>query len=141
MQKHYLVNFDTHMKCIGLGLIFSLCLIVVQAQTTADSLQKDVKADPRLKTAVAKHTEINGRSRTKGYRVQIYFGVDNEKAKSIKSKFLTDHANDAHAYIVYEAPNFKVRIGDFRSRLEAYRFLRKIKAEFPTAFIVETDIE
>lgn len=131
------------MKHLSLSLIFCfLFLRSIFAQTPpSDSLQKDVVADPRVKTAVSKHTEVNSRIRAKGYRVQIYFGVDNDKAKAVKSKFLSVYADDAHAYVVYEAPNFKVRVGDFRTRLEAYRFLRKIKAEFPTAFIVETEIE
>jgi hypothetical protein len=34
---------------------------------------------------------------------------------------------EVQAYIVYDEPNFKVKIGDFRSRLEAYAFLQQIK--------------
>lgn len=123
-------------------LLFILLPLVSSAQTpSADSLQRDVKADPRVKTAVNKHIDTNVKSKSKGYRVQLYSGVDNDKAKNIKSKFLNEYGKDAHAYIVYDAPNFKLRVGDFRTRLDAYRFLRKIKANFPSAYIVETEIE
>ncbi|MCU0432058.1 MAG: SPOR domain-containing protein [Bacteroidia bacterium] len=130
---------------IRFSLLFLLLLgsFVLRAQTSpaTDSLQRDVNADPRLKTAVSKHAEVNANSKMKGWRVQIHYSADQDKAKSIKSKFLGKYASEAHAYITYDAPNFKVRVGDFRTQLEAYRFLKKIKAEYPEAFIVECEIE
>ncbi|MGL4596946.1 MAG: SPOR domain-containing protein [Bacteroidia bacterium] len=125
-------------------LLFISVLMVVPAtaQTAAsDSLQRGVDADARTTELVNKHAEINAKGKTKGYRVQIYFGVDNAKAKEVKSKFLSSYGTDAHGYVVYDLPNFKVRVGDFRTRMEAYRFLKKIKADFPSAFIVESEIE
>lgn len=119
-------------------LFFSPAL---SAQTASDSIQKGVVADPRLQTLVAKHDEVNTHKKAKGYRVQIYFGADKTKANEQKAKFLGRYPNDINAYEVYEVPNFKVRVGDFRTRLEAYRFLKKIRAEFPSAFIVESEIE
>ena len=113
----------------------------LSAQTAADSLQKDVHADPRLTTLVGKHGEVNAHGKEKGYRVQIYFGADKAKANEYKAKFLGRYAGDVKAYEIYDLPNFKIRVGDFRSRMDAYRFLKKIKSEFPSAFIVESEIE
>ncbi|MEO5644162.1 MAG: SPOR domain-containing protein [Bacteroidia bacterium] len=121
-------------------LVFAGHLSLV-AQTASDSLQKDVHADPRLQTLVGKHEEVNAHSKEKGYRVQIYFGADKTKANEFKARFLGRYSGNIKAYEVYEVPNFKIRVGDFRSRMEAYRFLKKIKSEFPSAFIVESDIE
>lgn len=116
---------------------------VADAQTTgpADTLQTGVHADPRLKVLVSKHNDILKRGQAQGYRVQIYFGADKTKAKEVKSRFLASYASEAKAYEIYEQPNFKVRVGDFRSRLEAYRFLKKIRADFPASFIVGSKIE
>lgn len=114
---------------------------MVIGQTPADTLQTGVHADPRLKTLVFKHNDVLKRGQAAGYRVQIYFGTDKTKAKEVKSRFLASYASEAHAYEIYEQPNFKVRVGDFRSRLEAYRFLKKIRADFPASFIVESKIE
>ncbi|MCA6361770.1 MAG: SPOR domain-containing protein [Bacteroidetes bacterium] len=126
----------------SLLLVLLFVTLGLRAQTpSTDSLQRDVNADPRLKTAVGKHIETNANAKMKGWRVQIHYGADNDRAKSIKSKFLGKYASEAHAYITYDAPNFKVRVGDFRTQLEAYRFLKKIKAEYPEAFIVECEIE
>lgn len=111
------------------------------AQTAAPAPSVEVVADKRVGTLVEKHTEINQRGKGKGYRVQIYFGSDKAKAKEMKAKFLNLYGREMRAYEPYEQPNFKIRVGDFRTRMEAYRFWKKIKADFPTAFIVESDIE
>ena len=121
-----------------LGILINLPLL---AQTASDSIQKDVHADPRLQTLVGKHVEVNTHGKEKGYRVQIYFGADKTKANEFKARFLGRYSGDIKAYEVYDVPNFKIRVGDFRSRLDAYRFLKKIRAEFPSAFIVESEIE
>jgi hypothetical protein len=118
--------------CLGAGL---------QAQTVSDSIQKGVNADPRLQTLVGKHVEVNTHGKEKGYRVQIYFGADKTKANEMKAKFLGHYSSDIKAYELYDVPNFKVRVGDFRTRMDAYRFLKKIRSEFPSAFIVESEIE
>ncbi|HEU4717414.1 MAG TPA: SPOR domain-containing protein [Bacteroidia bacterium] len=110
-------------------------------QSAADSLQKGVECDPRVKSLVEKDMQIKSEVKEKGYRVQIFFGTDKAKAKDEKARFLAKYGTEVHAYEVYEVPNFKIRVGDFRTRLEAYRFLKEIKGDFPTAFIVESDIE
>lgn len=77
-----------------------------------------------------------------GYRVQIYFDSGNQskkKANDVKTQFLAKNP-DKPCYLVYQAPNFKVRVGDFRSRYEAYKFYREIKNDFPSAYIVKDEI-
>jgi hypothetical protein len=114
---------------------------IAKGQTPADTMQTGVHADPRVKVLVFKHNDVLKRGQANGFRVQIYFGTDKAKAREMKSRFLATYASEAHAYEIYEQPNFKVRVGDFRSRLEAYRFLKKIRADFPASFIVASKIE
>jgi hypothetical protein len=45
------------------------------------------------------------------------------------------------AYEKYDQPNFNIRVGNFRTKLEAYKFLKQVQPEFPTAFIVQDEIE
>jgi len=138
----FLVNFGLMIRSVFILLFLVSGMACLHAQTAADSIQKDVDADARLQTLVNKDVEINSEGKEKGYRVQIYFGADKTQANEIKAKFLAEFPNDdVHAYDIYEVPNFKIRVGDFRTRLEAYAFLKKIKADFPMAFIVESDIE
>ncbi len=122
-----------------------LCMLAgsfaLNAQTPADSIQRGVECDPRVHTLVNKHTEVNAEGKSEGYRVQIYFGGDKTKAREAKSRFLSQHSDELRAYEIYEAPNFKIRVGDFRTKLEAYRFLKEVRSDFPSAFIVESEIE
>ena len=41
-----------------------------------------------------------------------------------------------NSYLNYDEPYYKVRVGDFRTRLDATRFLKTIQNEYPSAFIV-----
>lgn len=87
-----------------------------------------------------KHLQINSENESiDGYRIQIHFGGEREKAKTIKTKFLQQFP-DVAAYEVYQQPNFKVRVGDFRTRLEAQKFMSEINTYFPSAFIVADEI-
>ena len=43
------------------------------------------------------------------------------------------------AYIVFDDPNFKVKVGDFRTRLEAYAFLQQIK-EVYKGYVIKDNI-
>ncbi len=73
-----------------------------------------------------KHIEINSKAPIKGYRVKIHFGTDKNKAKEIKGNFLARFPA-VSAYEKYDQPNFNIRVGDFRTKLEAYKFLKEIQ--------------
>jgi hypothetical protein len=106
----------------------------------ADTGKIEIVQDFRIKELAQKHVEVNEKAPIKGYRVKIHFGGDKAKANEIKSKFMSRFP-DVPAYTKYDQPNFNVRVGDFRTKLEAYRFLKLVQADFPSAFIVQDEIE
>ncbi|WP_445733720.1 SPOR domain-containing protein [Mariniflexile sp.] len=67
------------------------------------------------------------------YKIQIYNGNRSGAGTAIKE--FGDSFSDWRATDTYEPPNFKVWVGNFRTRLEADRALKKIKSKFPAAFI------
>ena len=75
----------------------------------------------------------------KGFRVQIFNGNKSDCLKQ-RGQFLKIY-HDVPAYLLYEVPEYRTQIGDFRTRLEAEAFLRKIINEFPGSFVVETNIK
>jgi hypothetical protein len=105
-----------------------------------DTGKIELVQDYKVKELLNKHIEINSKSSIKGYRVKIHFGTDKNKAKEIKANFSSQFP-DIPAYERYDQPNFNIRVGDFRTKLEAYKFLKEVQAEFPSAFIVQDDIE
>ncbi|NEN21902.1 SPOR domain-containing protein [Cryomorpha ignava] len=89
-------------------------------------------------------TQLNERKKeypTKmdGYRVQIYFG-DRSAAQEKRGAFVRSNP-ELGAYLSYLAPNFRLRVGDFRSRLEAEKLKKEIARNFPGCYIVKDKIE
>lgn len=75
-----------------------------------------------------------------GYRVQIFLGNDRRVAEDTKRSFLVKHPETA-AYLSWLAPNFRLRVGDLRTRLEAERLLHELKPTYPGSYIVQDEIE
>jgi hypothetical protein len=78
-----------------------------------------------------------------GYRILIFSDSGNyskNAALNAKEEF-EKRFPDIDAYIFFEEPNYKVRVGNFRSRLEAERCLHKISNIYSNTIIVPDFIE
>ena len=67
------------------------------------------------------------------YKIQVYQG-NRSGAETAKSKFASDY-DEWPISMEYETPNYKIWVGNFRSRLEADKALIKIKKNYTNAFI------
>jgi hypothetical protein len=125
---------------IFIFLFFSSASVFAQTMPISkDSLT--MRADPRIMKLQKKYVELNKlRQSVSGYRVQIHFGNEREKAKEIKTQFLKTFP-DIPAYESYQSPNFRIRVGDYRSKLEASKYLMQISGAFPSSFIVTDNIK
>ena len=127
-------------------LFFSFGVSIAHAQSSdslkAFAVDSNIIQDKRVSELVLKHVLINEtkKGKMKGYRVQIHFGPEKTKALDVKSKFMAQN-HDVASYLDYQQPYFKIRVGDFRTKLEAYKLLQQISGDFPGAFIVSDDIE
>jgi hypothetical protein len=74
-----------------------------------------------------------------GYRILIYFDQDKSKSEQQKSYFMNMYSEHT-AYIDYLAPNYRVRVGNFRTKLEAEHLKQEILSVFPTAIVVSDKI-
>ena len=100
----------------------------------------EIVEDYKIKKLLRKQIELNKERPTKGYRVKIHFGADKSQAYEIKKEF-SEKFKEIPVYFKYDQPNFNVRVGDFRTKLEAYKCLKEIQSEYPSAFIVQDEIE
>jgi hypothetical protein len=130
---------------ISLLLILMLCSLTMRAQkvitTTEDDSTLTLTRDERYDKLVEKQKEINVTAQTMpGYRIQIYFGGNRQKASEVKLDFSSSYPQIS-AYLTYQQPNFKVRIGDYRSRFEAQKFLKEIEGKYPATFIVPDEVK
>ena len=95
-------------------------------------INSDSKVDTLLHILKEENIKKDGMD---GYRVQIFQGTK-EEAYQVKARFISNHEN-VKAYIRFQSPDFRVRVGDFRTRSEAINLKNKIKNEFPGAFMIE----
>lgn len=82
--------------------------------------------------------EHQGRNNLKGFRVQVFVGERN-RATDIKGQAEILFPG-VPVEINYLAPNFRVRLGNFRTYLEADAFLQQVKSSFNNAYVVPDEI-
>lgn len=103
-----------------------------------------IQGDPNIETILAKHVSFNENVKGfPGYRIQIFFESGNyskNKAFGEKSKFISRYP-DVAAYVIFQEPYYKVRVGNFRNKLEAEAFKMKIIDQWSEAYIVKDDID
>ena len=75
----------------------------------------------------------------KGYKIQLFYG--NEKdAYEVRDEFKAVFP-EITTKIIFSSPEWKVQVGNYKTRLEADSALVEIKLDFPNAIIFATDIE
>ncbi len=121
-------------------LIFNFSFFI--APVFSQGSRFSVTGDVAVNAMVERHVEFNNRVKTiPGFRVQIasFSGANSKNsAFSLRDRFVIDYPA-VQAYIVFDEPNFKVKVGDFRTRLEAYAFLQQIK-EVYKGYIIKDNI-
>ena len=99
--------------------------------------------DYKIESLLEKKLAVNeARPAQFGYRIQIISvtGANSrDKVNVEKAKILRDY-KDVRVYVVYNAPYFKVRLGDFRTKLNAVQFLNTISDKYPQAFVVKDKV-
>tara|TARA_B100001248_G_scaffold9263_1_gene6132 strand:- start:1007 stop:1441 length:435 start_codon:yes stop_codon:yes gene_type:complete len=86
---------------------------------------------------ISSNEEINF---IKGYRVQIVISQNEKELQDVKIEI--EKSIDEKTYIIFELPNYKLRVGNFLNRKEAENFQKKIvRLGYRTAWVVPTMIE
>jgi hypothetical protein len=118
---------------------FILCAVPAFAQTKG---KVEIIKDARIDTFAARRADLNktvGVDATNGFRVQIFTGTNRKDAYNAQTKF-QEQFPDIRTYVIYNEPNFKVRAGDFRTRLEAEKLQEDLKKWFDGMFIIQEKI-
>ncbi|MCK7557767.1 SPOR domain-containing protein [Chitinophaga sedimenti] len=132
-------------KLLSLAALFLLSAAGLKAQdnTVADNTGSvKVVKDSRIDVLVRKQIYINTLAirNTRGFRVQVITTNKRNEANDAKARAMQLFP-EHRAYIDYQAPYFKVRIGDFRTREEATELRNKLSNQFAAGvFVVPTII-
>jgi len=111
--------------------------------------QLSITQDKAIDTLVSRYimarskTKTAGRLGMEGYRIQIYYSsVRNARDESAKTRAeFIEKFPEIPSYPAYQEPGwFIVRVGDYRTKIECYKDLMRIREEFPNAYWIPTTI-
>jgi hypothetical protein len=139
--------FDHKAKPAFIKYCIFFVMILASTQTFAQQVRGRVEVikDPLVDTLIAKRFEMNNAAgvpsafSSYGYRVQIFSGSNRKDAYSAQAR-LQDQYPELRTYIIYSEPNFKVRAGDFKTRLEAQKLMQELRSSFSSLFIISEKI-
>jgi len=124
-------------------VLFSSCF----AQTDSSGIGVLVHKDPRVDLLVKKQASINTVSKKsigrtmRGYRLMILNTNKREDAIAAKTKVYT-YFPELKAYLTYQAPFFRLKAGNFKTRDEAEKYKKEMAPLFPKGvFILNDTIE
>lgn len=124
-----------NMKRIVLLLI---CMVSMTGAFAQNHGSLNVIQDDRIESLISKQRQLYKLdSSFSGYRIHIFMEIGNEAlkhAEEVKKQFERAFP-DIPIYLTYAEPYFRLRVGDFRNRVEAEKCLRRIKPKFKEAFV------
>ncbi|MDO8316351.1 MAG: SPOR domain-containing protein [Flavobacterium sp.] len=115
-------------------IFFTLCIssLSKRAQGRNITIQQDSKFEQLLnekrKTNVS--NAVNDR-----YKIQIFSG-ESEKAKNTINQFRQEFS-DLDGTIIFFTPNYKVWVGNFKTRIEAERNLIEIRKSYSNVHLIK----
>jgi hypothetical protein len=132
MLRLILSIFDLDMKAFLGTWIFTICCV-----TYHTIAQIEVKGDSQFQW-LADSAKRN-KAPMMGFRVVLAFESNKALVDSLKLKFQELHPK-IEAYVIYEPPNFRLVVGDYRTEIEAQSLVKKLPLEFPLSLVQKMPI-
>ena len=134
-----------HIYVLFFLIIALLATNSANAQSNSDDTTHHgvvLHADARIAMLVKKHTDVKlGVIRSgRGFRVQIYSGSDRAVATQRKIDFVRRFPS-VRSYMSYNAPSYRVKVGNFRSRGDAQEFYNQVSRLYNPCMIVPDIID
>ena len=125
----------------NLTILFILLSINMIGQDLKDSSDIIINQPGSVSDLIERHKQyIKDLETIAGYRVQIFTSTRLSESMKVKSKFEREYKK-LSPYIIFSEPSFKVRIGDYTNKIEAYEIMQLLKKDYPEAFIVRAQIK
>jgi hypothetical protein len=114
-------------------------ITTTEAQDTSNQKVVTFNAQKEVLELMSLYKKEHEGKQIYGYRIQLYSG-SRKGAFDLKADFLKK-MNDTPINVVYESPDFKVQVGNYRTKLESERELEVIWPQYKSAFVVKTLID
>lgn len=117
----------------SLFIYFILCFASINAR--AQDMKITVKQDSKFEQLLNEKRKINiSNAVNDRYKIQIFSG-ESEKAKNTLNDFRREFKN-IDGTIVFFTPNYKVWVGNFKTRIEAERNLIEIRKSYKNVHLI-----
>ena len=113
--------------------VFSIILIGLTTQVFAQEGQVTIQQDPKINELVKLYTKAH--ENTGYYQIQVGFG-NYDKAQELLDQVEIDFP-DWYSKIEFESPTYRVRLGRFRTKLEAERKYLEVRKKYPDAMLLK----
>ena len=126
------------MRILRLGKLFfySFTLCISSSYIMAQDRNINIKQDAKFEQLLNEKRKINAsNSVNESYKIQIFSG-NSETAKKKLKEYQQDFQN-LDGTIVFNTPNYKVWIGNFKTKIEAERHLIDLKKKYLNAFLIK----
>ncbi|MHB1179482.1 MAG: SPOR domain-containing protein [Daejeonella sp.] len=126
--------------CSKLIIGFFLSFFFLQFAVAQEKGKVVVIKDPQIDSLISRRLELSKSENsgssvsTSGFRVQIFSGLGREDVYAEQTKFKSLYPGIT-SYVSYTQPNYRLRVGDFRTRLEAQKFVNEIQKHYSSVFI------
>lgn len=101
----------------------------------------EISQSATIKLALDQYVQSNAEKPITGFRIRVFY--DNGPQARVRSESIEKALQSQLSVAVYrsfESPNYKVSVGDFRSKDEALRIYNALKSTYPTAYIIKETI-
>jgi len=112
-----------------------IALFVFNSNSLLAQNKATIHQDKRIATLVQTKNTLDKNTKKSKYKIQLANG-SKAHINAVLSRFYAEFPNTP-THKVYESPEYKVRVGQYRTKLEAERALILIRKEFPNAIIVK----
>jgi hypothetical protein len=116
--------------------LYTLLLLISACNINAQDQNITLNQDPKFEQLLNEKRKINASiSVNDSYKIQIFSGKSDEAKKTL-SDFKQEFKN-IDGTIIFNTPNYKVMVGNFKSRIEAERNLIEIKRRYKNVFLIK----
>jgi hypothetical protein len=115
--------------------------VVKQADSGGVVVVKDPRVDQLVRKQIAINEETTRESRRNvpGFRIQVINSPDRSKVFVAKGKIYQEFP-DMKPYLMYQAPNYKLKVGNFKTQEEAEDAVKQLSRLFPSGLYIIRDI-
>jgi len=123
---------------------FILLVFIVFLQNNLEAQTEDgtvrIESSAHIDQMLAQKKNYNkSLEKFQGFKIQIYYGSEKE-CYEVKEEFKSLYPDIATS-IIFSTPQWKLQIGNYRTRLEADHSMVGIKKEYPSAIVLATEID